>query len=256
MEAFPELQVLLLLMLAAFVAGTIDAIAGGGGLITLPALLSAGIPPHLALGTNKLAGTFGTFSAARLYVSRGLFRPRAWRAAIVATFVGAMLGALGTRLVSAPHLDKVLPLLIIAAALYVVIPKGIRPLDLSKEPRPAPRSSAVLGTVLGFYDGFAGPGTGAFWTTLAMKLYRVDILRASGIARFMNFVSNVVSLATFMLLGSVHYGVGLLLGSMVMLGAHIGARSAIRHGAPLIRPVFVAVVLALAVRLAWIGWMQ
>ncbi len=109
------------LIAAAGLAGFIDAVAGGGGMITLPALLAAGLPPHGALGTNKLCGTCGTLSASRVYVMRGIFQPRRWRAAIAATFIGALMGTLATRLASAEFLNKLLPLLVMAAALYVLL---------------------------------------------------------------------------------------------------------------------------------------
>ncbi len=246
-----------LLLAVAFLAGLVDAIAGGGGLITIPALLSAGMPPHLALGTNKLAGTFGTFSAARAYIRKGLFQPQRWQAPIFATLVGASLGTVAVTLVSAEHLKQFIPILILAAAIYILLPQKTRPLPTSATPKavePALRTGVPLGGVLGFYDGFAGPGTGAFWTAATMAIYKVDLLRASGIARFMNFVSNIVSLVTFALLSSVDYLLGLSLGLTLMLGAHIGAHSAIRFGAPFIRPIFVVVVIATAARLAWEAW--
>ena len=244
----------LILLAAAFLAGLIDSIAGGGGLITLPALLSAGIPPHLALGTNKLAGSFGTFSAARVYVAKGLFKPALWRCAIIATFIGALLGALATRLFSAASLNKILPLIIIAAGAYALWPKHPQAPSAEDRINPGKAASLTVGGLLGFYDGFSGPGAGVFWTTLAMKVFKADLVSASGIARAMNFVSNIVALLTFMMLSSVNFTLGLSMGLAVMSGAYIGAHSAIRYGRTLIRPVFIAVVLALAGRLVWIEW--
>jgi uncharacterized membrane protein YfcA len=247
---------LLLLIFAALVAGMVDAIAGGGGLIALPALLTAGLPPHLALGTNKLAGTFGTLSASRAYVRKGLFKPRLWRTAAAATFLGAVAGTVAVWLVAAVFLAKLIPVLVIAAAIYVLLhARPMLPLE-ETEPRPGHRSSTLVGLCLGFYDGFAGPGAGAFWTTAGLWLFRLDLVRASGLARFMNFVSNAVSLATFALLGLVDWSVGLAMGLSVMAGAHIGAYSAIRFGARVIRPVFVTVVLVLAAKLIWQEWLR
>lgn len=242
------------LLCAAFLAGLIDSIAGGGGLITLPALLSAGLPPHLALGTNKLAGTFGTFSATRIYIRKGIFRPAMWRHAIAATFVGALIGAASTRLFSAALLGKVLPLIIIAAGAYALWPRSMPPRLIGAKLHPGKLASLTSGGLLGFYDGFSGPGTGVFWTTLAMKIFKADLVSASGIARAMNFVSNSVALLTFALLNNVNYALGLSMGLAVTLGASIGAHSAIRYGRALIRPIFLAVVIALAARLAWLEW--
>ncbi len=251
----PEALNLALLLLAAFVAGLVDAIAGGGGLITLPALLTAGIPPHLALGTNKLAGSFGTFSASRAYVRKGLFKPRLWRVGTTATALGAAAGTLTVWLISPDMLRKLVPVLIVAAALYVALRRPRGPSVSDAHLRPGQRSSATLGAAIGYYDGFLGPGAGAFWTTACVAVLRMDIVHASGVARFMNFVSNLVSLLVFMALGLVDYRTGLAMGLSLMAGAHIGAHSAIRFGAPFIRPVFVLVVLAIAGRLIWQEWL-
>lgn len=242
------------LFAVAFLAGMVDAIAGGGGLIMLPALLTAGLPPHMALGTNKLAGTFGTFSSARAFVRKGLFRPPEWRATIVATFAGAAIGTGAVMLVSSEHLSRFIPLLILATAIYMLVPGRLRTAASPSSAVPRKQAGVPLGGLLGFYDGFVGPGTGAFWTTAAMAIFRVDLLHASGIARFMNFVSNLVSLVTFAILSSVDYFLGLSLGLSLMLGAHIGAHSAIHYGAGFIRPIFVLVVMATAARLAWLDW--
>jgi hypothetical protein len=242
-----------LLLAAAFLGGWVDAVAGGGGLIVLPAILSAGLPPHLALGTNKLAGTLGTLSSSRAYVRRGIVRPGAWRAVGVATFVGALAGTLLVARVSDDLLRRGVPVLIVASALYVLLrrPPAGPPSD---EPPRRPVAGAAVGGALGFYDGFFGPGVGAFWTTAAMAVFRLDLVRASGLARYMNFISNAVSLATFAALGLVDWGVGLATGVVLMSGAWIGAHSAIRFGAPFIRPVFVTVVVAIAGKLAWQEW--
>ena len=152
-------------------------------------------------------------------------------------------------------LRKLVPVLIVAAALYVALRRPHAPGAGVAHLRPGWRSSATLGASLGYYDGFVGPGAGAFWTTACVAVYRMDMVHASGVARFMNFVSNVVSLMAFMALGLVDYGVGLAMGLSVMLGAHIGAHSAIRFGAPFIRPVFALLVLGMAGRLIWQEWL-
>lgn len=110
------------------------------------------------------------------------------------------------------------------------------------------------GLGLGFYDGVAGPGTGAFWTVSTLLLYPVDLVKASGVARSMNFVSNAVALSVFIFSGQVDYIIGLSMGLAVMLGAYFGAGTAIKGGAKFIRPVFITVVLGLTVRLAWQHW--
>jgi hypothetical protein len=247
-------ETLLILLAAGFVAGLVDAVAGGGGLIALPALLTAGVPPHVALGTNKLAGTFGTLSASRAFVRRGLFHPRRWRPVIAATFTGALAGTLSAWLVSADALARLLPLAVLAAALYVLLHRPAPAPAYGPEKAPPRGRGLALGGALGYWDGLVGPGTGAFWVSGAMALFRLDILHASGVARFMNLVSNVVSLATFAALGLVDWALGLFMGAALMAGAWIGAHTAIRWGGAFIRPVFVTLVLVMAGRLAWLEW--
>lgn len=244
---------ILLLGIAALVAGFIDAIAGGGGMLVMPALLSTGMPPHLVVGTNKLVGTFGTFSASITFIRKGLFKPALWWAMSFGTLIGALIGAVLIYLVSAGVLKKLLPLAILLAAAYLVWPRHAPLANVRPEAAVAPsnrRSFKLLtGGLIGFYDGFIGPGTGAFWMAAAMKLFGLDWVAAAGVARFMNFVSNITALLTFITLGNIDYAVGLTMGITLMLGAFLGAHSAIRYGAPFIRPVFLSVVLLMAGRL-------
>ncbi len=244
---------ILLLGIAALLAGFIDAVAGGGGMLVMPALLGTGMPPHLVVGTNKLVGTFGTLSASVTFIRKGLFQPALWWAMSFGTFVGALCGAVLIYLMSAGALKKLLPLAILAAAAYLAWPRRSAPVAVRSEPaeaHPARRGVKLLtGGLIGFYDGFIGPGTGAFWMAAAMKLFRLDLVAAAGVARFMNFVSNVTALLTFMALGNIDYTVGLTMGATLMVGAFVGAHSAIRYGAPFIRPVFLAVVVLMAGRL-------
>jgi uncharacterized membrane protein YfcA len=243
---------LLLLIGVAFTAGFIDAIAGGGGLLTIPALLTTGLPPHLVLGTNKLCATFGSATAAWTFHRRRLFSPRQWWRGLLATAIGALLGAWGAHLLPADWLNRMLPVVVFACGLYLLFNPTPRP-DTSSA-LPPQRRQWPQGLTLGFYDGIAGPGTGAFWTVSSLLLYPLDLLRASGVARSMNFVSNAMALAVFIAAGQVAWALGIGMGLALMLGAFLGARTAIRGGSKLIRPVFISVVLALTARLAWQHW--
>lgn len=255
MELF-EPSVLAVLALVAFAAGFIDAVAGGGGMLTVPALLSLGLPPHIALGTNKLAATFASSTAALTYYRKRLFKPRCWKRAFISTLTGAILGTLAVDLMATEWLEKILPLVILAAAIYTIWHKTPNTTD-NATPQPCPtlnKKQYIQGLSLGFYDGVAGPGTGAFWTVSSMALYRLNILLASGLAKAMNFTSNFTSLVTFALLGHIDWVLGLTMGVCLMAGAFVGAHSAIRFGATFIRPVFVTVVSILAVKLAYEAW--
>lgn len=243
-----------LLIVVAFIAGFIDAVAGGGGLLTVPALLTAGLPPHLVLGTNKLCATFGSATASFTFYRRGLFEPGLWKNALLGTAIGALLGAILAHFLPSTWLNQMLPVIVFACGLYMMF---------GRVPDPASTPTGQIGQhrqwpqalSLGFYDGVAGPGTGAFWTVSTLLMYPLDLLRASGVARSMNFVSNAMALVVFISTGQVLWVLGLGMGLALMLGAYLGAHSAIRGGAKFIRPVFLTVVLALTARLVWQHWL-
>ncbi|VXD00230.1 conserved membrane hypothetical protein [Pseudomonas sp. 8Z] len=244
---------LAILALVAFIAGFIDAIAGGGGLLTIPALLTAGLPPHLVLGTNKLSATFGSGTAAFTFYRRKLFDPGQWRNALLATLIGALLGAVIAHWVPAAWLNQMLPAVVFACGLYLLF--GPTPQAPKEQNLPIARGRQwPQGLALGLYDGIAGPGTGAFWTVSSLLMYPLDLVRASGVARTMNFVSNAAALAVFIAFGQVAWVLGLSMGAALMIGAFLGARTAIKGGSKFIRPVFILVVLALTARLVWQHW--
>ncbi|MBT8766630.1 TSUP family transporter [Metapseudomonas boanensis] len=244
---------LAILAAVAFLAGFIDAIAGGGGLLTIPALLTAGLPPHLVLGTNKLCATFGSATASYTFYRRKLFAPAKWRNALLATAVGAALGAIIAHWLPAAWLNQMLPVVVFGCGLYLLF--GKTPDVAHSEHAPIARGRQwPQGLGLGFYDGVAGPGTGAFWTVSSLLLYPLDLVRASGVARTMNFVSNAMALAVFIAAGQVAWALGISMGLALMAGAFLGARTAIQGGAKFIRPVFILVVLALTARLVWQHW--
>lgn len=251
-----EPSLLLLLCVVGLVAGFIDAVVGGGGMLTIPALLSAGLPPHVALGTNKLAATFASSTAAWTYYKKQLFDPKFWRQSFLATGIGAIAGTLAVNFVSTELLEKALPLVILATAIYTIFSRF--PSDsnhtLPTENGALRKKQWLQGVSLGFYDGIAGPGAGAFWTVSSAALYKINILLASGLAKSMNFTSNILSLITFIMLGHINWMLGLSMGACLMIGAYLGAHSAIRFGGKFIRPIFVCVVIVMAVKLAIEAW--
>ncbi len=252
-ELLVDPSTLAILAAVAFIAGFIDAIAGGGGLLTMPALLTAGIPPHLALGTSKLCATFGSATASLAFYRRKLFDPKAWRYGLIATAIGSVLGASLAHWLPAEWLMQMLPVVVFACGIYLLFSRTPTAPVISDAPI-AQRRQWPQGLTLGFYDGVAGPGTGAFWTVSSLLLYPLDLLRASGVARSMNFVSNITALVVFIIGGQVAWVLGLSMGVALMAGAFLGARTAISGGSKFIRPVFILVVLALTVRLAWQHW--
>jgi uncharacterized protein len=237
-----------LLFLAALVAGFVDAIAGGGGLITVPVLLSAGLSPQAALGTNKLQASFGSGSAAWHFGRAGLIDWKEIRPGVIATFVSSMAGALAVQQISPDFLRQLIPALLIAIGIYTLLQPRLGCQD--QEPRMSPHAFAALfGVLLGFYDGFFGPGTGSFWAVACVALRGLNLTRATAYTKAMNFASNLGSLLVFLGGGQIHFGAGLLMGLGQWAGARLGSRMVIRKGARFIRPIFVTVVLAITVKL-------
>ncbi|WP_217874464.1 TSUP family transporter [Pseudoalteromonas shioyasakiensis] len=242
-----------LLCAVALAAGFIDAIAGGGGMLTVPALLTAGLPPHLTLGTNKLAASFGSLTASVTYFRKKLFNPRFWAASILATAIGALVGTLVVDYLSIEFLNKLLPVVIILVACYSLF-GSLSTTEHNELPELDSKTKIkqwLQGLGLGFFDGLAGPGTGTFWTASNSLLYKMSLLLNCGLARSMNFVSNFISLITFVALGHVNFLLGITMGFFLMLGAWLGAHSAIKFGSKMIRPVFNTVVIVLALKLIY-----
>lgn len=256
MEPVLELSMWLTLCGIGLLAGFIDAIAGGGGMLTVPTLLTAGLPPHIALGTNKLAATFGSCTASYTFYKKKLFNPVFWRYSLLSTAVGAVIGTFIVSYISTDYLEKGLPIIIVATGLYALFSKPItdNQSHLPKQGKHLINKQVFQGLILGFYDGVAGPGTGAFWTASSSAMYKINILLSSGLARSTNFVSNFCSLVIFIYLGYVNVLLGISMGIFIMIGSWIGARSAIRYGNKFIRPVFISVVLVMSVNLAYNAW--
>lgn len=242
----PEL--LALLVLIAGVAGFVDAIAGGGGLLALPALLWAGLPPLAALATNKLQGSFGTASATLRFVRHGVIDLRALGPAAVLTFAGSAAGSWLVTRVDPGALARLLPILLVAFALYFLF--SPRAGDLPSRQRLAvPAFGLLAGAGIGFYDGFFGPGTGSFFALAFVALLGYDLRRATAGTKLLNFASNVAALLVFALGGHVVWAVGLAMAIGQWAGAWVGAHLVIRHGARLVRPLLVAMSLLLSIRL-------
>ncbi|MGB5106090.1 MAG: TSUP family transporter [Candidatus Zixiibacteriota bacterium] len=236
------------LFLAALIAGWIDSIAGGGGLITLPALLAAGLPPHLALGTNKLQSTFGSFTATANNYRRGIIKLGGAVWGIVCTAIGAALGAYVVQILESEFLERIIPFLLFAILVYFVFSPRLSDHDKSAK-IPSRIFYFVCGLALGFYDGFFGPGTGSFWVFLFVSMLGYNLTRATGYTKLMNFTSNIISLIAFTFGGNISIKVGLIMGAGQMIGAYVGSHMAIRNGARFIRPVLVVVVFATTVKL-------
>ena len=231
------------------VSGFVDAIAGGGGLIMMPALLGAGLPPHLALGTNKVQSFAGTSTAFRNYLRGGQVDWRANLPSAIVAFVGAGLGALVVQLIDPEALRLIVPLLLLAAAAYVIF--SPRMTDDDAHQRLSQRGYAPVGGSIGFYDGFFGPGTGSFFVTSLVALRGLGLTRATGTTKLLNAASNLGSLLVFIIGGKVLWLLGLCLAVGAMTGNWLGSHFAMKHGARVIRPLLILTSLALTGRLIW-----
>ncbi|XSF08628.1 TSUP family transporter [Myxococcus faecalis] len=245
-------QHLLLLCVAALVAGMVDAIAGGGGLITLPALLTAGLPPHVALGTNKGQSVFGSFAALVRFSRAGLVDWKLARVTFPFGLGGAFAGAALVLLVKPEVLKPLVLVLLIAVAVFLAFRRAPPKAPAHEEPSPRSRAQAIgalIALAVGTYDGFFGPGTGTFLIVGFNTLLGHGLARASADAKVVNFASNLASVILFSLKGVVLWKVALPMAAAQFTGAWLGAHLAVKGGDTLVRKVVLAVVLALVLKL-------
>ena len=241
---------LYLLFAAGLLSGLIDAIAGGGGLISVPALLWAGLPVQVALGTNKLQAACGTLLVVTRYARAGWIDWSDVRLAVGVTFVFAALGSWAVTQLDKNLLKAIVPWLLLAVAIYALLSPR---LGLQRKAAKVSGTSFALGggSLLGFYDGFFGPGTGSFWTIALLSLRGYELTRATAYTKVVNLTSNVASLLVFLVAGSVVFKLALVMIAGQLIGARLGSGLVLKHGAPFVRVVFLVVVFALTAKLLW-----
>jgi len=241
-------EVLLLLAVVSGLAGFVDSIAGGGGLLTVPALLAAGLGPTAALATNKVQSSFGAGSAAWNYSRRGAVRPRDLRLAIATTFTGAAIGTILVQQVDPGFLETLLPFLVLAIALYFLVRPEAG--QVARAARVGQRPfAATAAPAIGFYDGFFGPGTGSFFALSFVTLRGHDLTRATAHTKILNLTSNLAALLFFVLGGAPVWGAGLAMAGGQFAGARLGSNLVLARGARLVRPLLIVVSVAISVRL-------
>lgn len=249
--AFPTLEIYLLLAFAALLTGFVDAVVGGGGMVLLPTLFTV-LPtatPAVLLGTNKIAGIFGTATAVYAYTKK--IKPP-WRLVILSAvfaFFGAVLGAALVQHLPVQGFRKALPFVLLSLLIYTLWDKKLglsqKGLELSIKTYAL---AALAGMILGFYDGVFGPGTGSILVFLWIKLFQLDFLTASTSAKIVNFACNLGALFWFVPHGSYILSLGLWMAVFTVIGAAIGARYSIKKGDTFIRKVFILVVVCLILR--------
>lgn len=247
-----EIGVLVALALAAMVAGFVDSIAGGGGLITIPALLAAGLPPAQALGTNKLQATFGSFSATLHFFRQGYIHLQEMKGAILAVFIASSIGTILVQFIKAEVLAQMIPFLLIGFALYFLLSPKVS--NEGGKRYLGALGMTLMAGIVGFYDGFFGPGTGSFFALVFVALGGYGMTQATANAKLLNFTSNVASLLFFALGGKVLWTIGFSMALGQYVGASLGSKMAIKHGVKIIRPLIVTTSLLISAKLLWTQW--
>ena len=238
------------LFFVAVLAAFIDSLAGGGGLLTVPALLAAGLSPAQVLATNKLQSVGGSFSASLYFIRRKAVDLRQQWLNILLTFVGAVAGTLTIQHLQADILRQVLPILLIGIGLWFLLMPKLGEVD--KVARLEGIAYALIGGgCVGFYDGFFGPGAGSFYALGFVTLAGFNLAKATAHAKVLNFTSNFASLLFFMVGGKVVWGVGVVMLIGAVCGARLGARLVLSRGQKLIRPMVVVVSMVMSAKLLW-----
>lgn len=241
---------IIILCFVGFFAAMVDSIAGGGGLITVPAYMLAGLPPHMALGTNKFSATAGSCTSSMKFIKERKVNFDILKYIAPFTLLGACIGVNTILKVNENFLYILVFIMIMFVGIYSLFSKS---LGTENRFKGITKKSILLGILLGFslgfYDGFFGPGTGSFLVFGLINIFGLDFVFASGNARFLNFISNITSLVLFALNGQINYMVSAPVAISMILGAKLGTRLAITKGFKLIKPIFVTMSLAVAVKM-------
>ena len=250
---------LILASVASLLAGAIDSIVGGGGLILVPALFAIypSAPPATLFGTNKSASVWGTGIAAWQYSRRVQMRWGVMLPAALAALVGSFIGAWVVTVINPDFLRRLLPFVLLAVLLYTLAKKD---LGRTHAPRHAPGRETLLacliGGTIGWYDGFFGPGTGSFFIFLMVRVLGYDFLNASASAKLLNVATNIAAIALFAMKGHVWWHIGLTMAVANVVGSLIGTRLALKHGAGFVRGVFIVVVSALILKTGYDAFLK
>lgn len=247
-----DLSTIVLLAVFGFVAAFIDSTVGGGGLISLPALLGLGMPPYLALGTNKLAGTISSATSSYTFIKSGKFDKKLMLILFPVSLIGAYFGAKTVLFVPQEFLKFLVVIMMALIFVYTLFNKRF-----GQDSNYKGLTKFTLGIgipftfLIGFYDGFFGPGTGSFFVFLMVLLFGYDFVIAAGNGRILNLASNISALFVFTMEGKVVFMTGLIMGVAMLLGANLGAKMAIKTGVRYVRPLFLIVSITLIVKMVY-----
>ncbi len=232
---------------AGFLAAFVDSIAGGGGLISIPAFLAAGVSPHLALGTNKFCSSCASLTSSLKFIKSKKVDLDFLKYLLPFTLLGAVMGVNAVLKIDEKILQTLVLILVLFVGVYSVFSKSI---GVENKFKGTTKSNIILGIILafslGFYDGFFGPGTGSFLIFGLIKIFGFDFVQAAGNGKLLNFTSNITSLIIFAIHGEIYYAIGIPMALFMILGAKFGTSLAINKGSKLIKPIFITMSLAVA----------
>ncbi len=243
---------LVFLCTAGFFAAFVDSIAGGGGIISVPAFLMAGIPPHIALGTNKFSSTCASLTSSLKFMQSGNVDFKILKFLIPFTLIGAILGVHTVLIIDTKYLNIIVLTLLLFVGIYSLFSRNV---GIENKFQNMNKKNLFLGMLLalflGFYDGFFGPGTGSFLIFGLIAVYKFDFVRSAGNGKVLNFISNISALIMFALKGQINYKVGIPVAFFMIIGAKFGTKVALKNGSRFIKPLFVTMSLAAAFKILY-----
>lgn len=247
-----SLGTIIFLAAACFFAAAVDSIAGGGGLISMPSYMLCGIPTHIVLGTNKFSSSVGTIVSSFRYAQSGNVNFKLLKFLIPFSFIGSSLGVYTVLKINQNIIQVVVLVLILFVGIYSLFSKK---LGIDDNFKGLTRKNIFLGIllafILGFYDGFFGPGTGSFLIFGFIKIYGFDYIKASGNSKILNLTSNIAALILFAVHGQIYFYLGIIAASAMILGANFGSLLALKKGSKLVKPIFLCMSLFVAVKMLY-----
>lgn len=243
--------------MVAVVAGLLDTLAGGGGLIALPALILSGVPPLAALGTNKLQGSMGTATATYMMVKNKRINLASVKKLMIPAFIGAVFGTIAIQFINAELLSFVIPIVLIIIAIYFLIsPKPSATQEKAKLSESQYKKFVI--PLIGYYDGMFGPGTGSFFAASGVYCRAHDLITATAIAKPLNFATNIASLIVFLLAGKIVWIIGIIMMLGQMIGAWLGSHCLFRINPAYLRGIVVLMCSGMLIKYAdsmgWLGF--
>jgi hypothetical protein len=246
-----DLHILIFLLPLIFLAGFVDSIAGGGGLISLTSYIAFGIPSHVALGTNKFAACSGTTVATARYIKAGQVNLKICIFAAITALVGSSIGSRLVLLTSDVFLKYMLVIIVPIVAIITFFKKDFGEEGNLVESGKIYLICAVIAFIAGTYDGFFGPGTGMFLTFAFTAFLHMDIKKACGNTKVINLASNIAALTTFVMYGNINYAIAVPCAGAQILGSYLGSGLAIKNGAKIVRPIMMVVLALLLIKVVY-----